>query len=208
MSLNLIKYTKLLKKKAIEYEQKDINGKTSVSFRERYARKLISSIVALILIVLLKTGFSDTFISYVSTILSIFIGLFITALIFSFDKFYVKKDLTKANAKEKLMDVQSFNFSKQFSYVTGYNIILSIFTLVLLSINTLFPEISSINIFQYELNFSDIKTEYICNFIQISFIYVQRFLVLYWLSSIIYLTIFIISSMVNYMSLKIDGIGK
>ena len=73
------------------------------------------------------------------------------------------------------------------------------------SINTLFPEISSINIFQYELNFSDIKTEYICNFIQISFIYVQRFLVLYWLSSIIYLTIFIISSMVNYMSLKIDG---
>jgi hypothetical protein len=208
MSLNLIKYTKLLKKKAIEYEQKDINGKTSVSFRERYARKLISSFVALILILLLKTGFSDTFISYVSTILSIFIGLFITALIFSFDKFYVKKDLTKANAQEKLMDVQSFNFSKQFSYVTGYNIILSIFTLVLLSINTLFPEISSINIFQYELNFSDIKTEYICNFIQISFIYVQRFLVLYWLSSIIYLTIFIISSMVNYMSLKIDGIGK
>lgn len=208
MSLNLIKYTKLLKKKAIEYEQKDINGKTSVGFRERYARKLISSIVALILIVLLKTGFSDTFISYVSTILSIFIGLFITALIFSFDKFYVKKDLTKANAQEKLMDVQSFNFSKQFSYVTGYNIILSIFTLVLLSINTLFPEISSINIFQYELNFSEIKTEYICNFIQISFIYVQRFLVLYWLSSIIYLTIFIISSMVNYMSLKIDRIGK
>src|SRR5690606_32938469 len=125
MSLNLIKYTRLLKNKAIEYEQKDINGKTSVSFRERYARKLISFIIALVLLFLLKKGFSDIFISYVSTILSIFIGLFITALIFSFDKFYTKKDLKNANAQEKLRDTQSFNFSKQFSFLTGYNIILS-----------------------------------------------------------------------------------
>jgi|SRR5690554_1731352 len=204
MSLNLIKYTKLLKKKAIEYEQKDINGKTSVNFKDRYARKLISFGMALTLLFLIKTGFSEVFISYVATILSIFIGLFITALIFSFDKFYVKKNLTKANAQEKVVDIQSFNFSKQFSFVTGYNIILSIATLVLLSINTLFPEISSINIFEYYLNFNNIKINEILNFIQILFVYIQRFLVLYWLTSIVYLTMFIISSMVNYMSLKMD----
>ncbi|NJX16710.1 hypothetical protein [Tamlana crocina] len=208
MSLNLIKYTKQLKKKATEYEQKDINGNTSASFKDKYARKLVSFFVAIVLLVSLNTGFSETFISYVSTILSIFIGLFITALIFSFDKFYVKKDLTKANSQEKLIDTQSFNFSKQFSYLTGYNIILSIFTLVLLSISTLFPDLSSINAFEYKLDFSTIKAEYIYNFIQIILIYIQRFLVLYWLSSIIYLTIFIISSMVNYMSLKTDEIGK
>jgi len=208
MSLNLIKYTRLLRKKAIEYEKKDINGNTSVNFKEKHARKIISSIVSLVLLFLLKKGFSVIFISYVSTILSIFIGLFITALIFSFDKFYIKKDLSKANSQMKLMDIQSFNFSKQFSFLTGYNIILSISTLVLLSLNTLFPEISSINIFKYELNFENIKTQHIVNFIHILIVYTQRFLVLYWLTSIIYLTIFIISSMVNYMSLKIDEIGK
>jgi hypothetical protein len=208
MSLNLIKYTRLLKKKAIEYEQKDINGKTSVGLIEKHARKLISFFVSIILIFFLKKGFTDIFISYVSTILSIFIGLFITALIFSFDKFYVKEDLTKASSQAKVMDTQSFNFSKQFSFLTGYNILLSISTLVLLSLNTLFPEISSINIFEYVINIENIKGQEIVNFIQILIIYTQRFLVLYWLTSIIYLTVFIISSMVNYMSLKIDKIGK
>ncbi|WP_159018252.1 hypothetical protein [Algibacter sp. L3A6] len=208
MSLNLIKYTKLLRKKAVEYEQKDINGNASIGFREKYARKLISFLVPVVLLLFLKKGFPEIFISYVSTILSIFIGLFITALIFSFDKFYKKKDLSKASSQEKLIDVQSFNFSKQFSFITGYNIVLSILTLVLLSLNTLFPEISSINAFDYELNFEEIQIQEIFNFIQILVVYALRFLVLYWLTSIIYLTLFIISSMVNYMSLKIDEIGE
>lgn len=208
MSLNLIKYTQLLKTKAIEYEQKDINGNTSVGFVKKNARKIISFFVSIVLLFLLKKGFPEIFISYVSTILSIFIGLFITALIFSFDKFYIKEDLSKANSQDKVIDIQSFNFSKQFSFLTGYNILLSILTLILLSLNTLFPELSSINIFEYELIFENITSQVILNALQILFVYFQRFLVLYWLTSIIYLTIFIISSMVNYMSFKIDKIGK
>jgi hypothetical protein len=204
MSLNIIKYLRQLRCKAIQYERTDINGVVSDSFFTRNARRIYCSVISLVLVYLLRQGFSDAFISYTSTILSILIGLFITAMIFSFDKFYQKIDTKTATAKEKLRDTQAYNYSKQFAYITGYNIVLSIFTLVILSLSTLFDELMRKNIFLYQFDINNINQTTLLNFFIMCFVLIQRFLVLYWLTSVMYNTLFLVSSMVQFMIIKIE----
>jgi hypothetical protein len=148
----------------------------------------------------LKNGFPENFVDYMSNALSILIGLFSTAIIFSFDKFYEKKDLSKASSTEKVIDRQSYNYTKQFVYITGYSIILCAFTLVFLSFSSLFSSLANINIFDY---YFDLHGS-IWIAILIPLVLLQRFLILYWLSSIVYNTLFVISSLVKYMTLKMD----
>ncbi|MBQ21663.1 MAG: hypothetical protein CMD31_12985 [Flavobacteriales bacterium] len=204
MSKRLNKYLIELRHKAIRFERIDINGKSSDNWFINNQRRIICSLVAIILTSLLVEGFNEQFISYSSTILSILIGLFITAMIFSFDKFYTKIDREKANANEKLWNTQSYNYSMQFAYITGYNIVLSIFTLVVLSLSVFFDVIMSINVWGYHFEFDKISADTFLNFIGLSLLLLQRFIVLYWIACIVYNTLFLVSSMVQYMTVKID----
>lgn len=218
-----------LRVNAKKYERIDINGEIDSSFLQKNGKMLICSIISIITIIFLKNGFSEIFINYAGTILSILIGLFITALIFSFDKFYpkerkikynvhpVKRDIDKQyiieeeekenlSSTEKLLDTQAYNYTKQFSYITGYNIILCIYVLLLLAINSLFEESMSINVFQNTLisDYKQIEIENILFFLLSLFVVVQRFFVLYWMLNVMYNTMFVVSSMVNFMTIKID----
>lgn len=218
-----------LRRNAKKYENVDINGEEDNAPLDKYGKKIICSLISVITIFFLKSGFSEMFINYAGTILSILIGLFITALIFSFDKFYslekkkrynvypTKKDTSKQytieeeekesiSSTEKLLDIQAYNYTKQFSYITGYNIILCIYVLLLLTINSLFEESMSINIFQNTLilDYKQIRLEDILLFLQSTFVLVQRFFVLYWILNVMYNTIFVVSSIVNFMTIKID----
>ncbi|MDR0606668.1 MAG: hypothetical protein LBG80_20545 [Bacteroidales bacterium] len=204
MSIRIFNYVNQLRNKALELERRDINNKEATSFLEKYQRRLICIIPSVLLAWFLKEGFPSSFVEYVSNALSILIGLFSTAIIFSFDKFYDKKDLTNASSVEKLIDVQSYNYTKQFTYITGYSIILCLFALVFLSFSSLFSELANINIYNYKLDFHNITIKKIKYFFVIPAVILQRFLVLYWLSSIIYNTLFVIGSLVKYMTLKMD----
>lgn len=230
MSLKLNDFLYDLRSNAKKYEQIDINGKADSTFLQKHGKKIICSLVSGTLIFFLDKGFSITFIDYAGTILSILIGLFITALIFSFDKFYSteKKDVTykvyskadKKNeqyiieqdkkivlsSKEKLLNTQAYNYTKQFAYLTGYNIVLCIYVLLLLSISSLFEEAMSINIFQTSimLDYKSIQWDNIILFALSMFVFVQRLFVIYWIMSVMYNTIFIVSSMVNFMMIKMD----
>lgn len=204
MSKRLNKYLIELRYKAIRFERIDINGKSSDNWFINNQRRIICSLVAIMLTSLLPEGFNEQFISYSSTILSILIGLFITAMIFSFDKFYTKIDREKANANEKLWDTQAYNYSMQFAYITGYNIVLSIFTLAVLSLSVFFDVIMSINVWNYHFEFENISLDTFFNFVGLSLLLLQRFVVLYWIACIMYNTLFLVSSMVQYMTVKID----
>lgn len=207
MSLRLNKYLKILRKEASRFERTDINNEVDEGFRAKYLVKVLFAIVSVVLVFLLKDGFSGSFVSYVSSVLSILVGLFITALIFSFDKFYEPSNEENINSRIKLWETQAHNYAKKFAYITSYTIVLSIFTLVLLAVSALFEKATQLNVFNLSFCFECISNKdfHSLKLFGIAlFVVVQRFLVLYWLLKIMYNTLFIVSSMVQYMTTKID----
>lgn len=208
MSLKLNKYLRILRKEASRFERTDINNNVDETFRAKYFVKIFFSIVAIIIVFLLKNGFGESFVSYVSSVLSILVGLFITALIFSFDKFYEPNNEENPNSRIKLWETQAHNYAKKFAYITSYTIVLSIFTLVLLAVSALFEKATQLNVFKLSLCVECLKNDF--NALKLFgiafFVIVQRFLVLYWLLKIMYNTLFIVSSMVQYMTTKIDSV--
>lgn len=207
MYQELIKYLRILKRQASRFERTDINNTVDESFSAKYLVKIIFVIISAVLVCLLKNGFSDSFVSYVSSVLSILVGLFITALIFSFDKFYEPSNDDNPNSRIKLWETQAHNYAKKFAYITSYTIVLSIFTLVILVASALFEKTTQLNVFNLTFCFDCLKNkdfEAIKLFLIAVCVIVQRFLVLYWLLKIMYNTLFIVSSMVQYMTTKID----
>lgn len=91
-----IKNIKNIKNKAIKYESLDANGDNIDRYQIVLKRVVIWSI-AVVLLSSGLTGVSDRFINFTGCILSIFIGLFITALLFAFDKIGIKQE--KENQK-------------------------------------------------------------------------------------------------------------
>lgn len=207
MSLRLNEHLKILRKEASRFERTDINNKVDKSFRAKYSVKITFLIISICLLLLLKNGFTKSFVSYVSSVLSILVGLFITALVFSFDKFYEPSNEENPNSRIKLWETQAHNYAKKFAYITSYTIVLSIFTLALLAISTLFEKSTQLNVFNLSFCFECIKNIDFNSFKLFGiaiFVIIQRFLVLYWLLKIMYNTLFIVSSMVQYMTTKID----
>lgn len=232
MQLKLSRYLTELRKKAIQFERVDINGKEDKNILSKNFRRLVCFAAAIVLLLLLKNGFNEQFVAYTSTVLSILIGLFISAIIFSFDKFHqaktknskhlkisIEKEIgglvakeylisienaSQQNANEKLWNKQSFNYAKQFAYIIGYSIVLSIFAITFLSFSTMFKDTMSINIWEYHVSLHKISFNTVMNFFNVMLVIVQRFLVVYWVGGVIYYTLFIVSSMVNFMTVKIN----
>lgn len=207
MLQELNKYLKELRKGADRLERTSINGKIDESCKAKYLVRVILFVISVVIFGLLKNGFDETFISYVSSALSILVGLFITALIFSFDKFYEPNSEDTSDSVANLWEVQSYNYAKQFAYITGHTIVLSVFTLALLAVSALFENETKLNVFDLRFCIDCIKTVDIDSLLLFPlavFVIVQRILVLYWLLRIMYNTLFIVSSMVQYMTVKID----
>lgn len=207
MFQELIKYLKILKTEASRFERTDINNNVDESFKAKYLVKIVFAFCSACMLYLLKNGFNNDFVSYVSSVLSILVGLFITALIFSFDKFYEPTNDENLNSRIKLWETQAYNYAKKFAYITSYTIVLSIFTLVFLAISALFSEETQLNVFSLTFCFNCINFEDL-SFLKIlilaTFIIIQRFFVMYWLMKIAYNTLFIVSSMVQYMTTNLD----
>jgi hypothetical protein len=160
------------------------------------------AIVAVVFVYLLKDGFSASFVSFASKTLAILIGLFMTAVIFSFNKFYERSSKEEPTAAEKLWDTQSYNYSRQFAYITSYNIVLCIFVIVALSFNALFEKPMSVNFHEFYFKSQQINCTSIWIFVQLSLVALQRFLVLYWMQRVMFNTLFVVSSMVSFMNEK------
>lgn len=208
MSLRLSKYLKILRLEASRFERTDINNNVDDGFRAKYLVKIVFAIIAGAVFYCLEDGFSEDFVSYVSSVLSILVGLFITALIFSFDKFYEPTSEEHPSSQIVLFEKQAYNYAKKFAYITSYTIVLSIFCLVFLAVSALFPEASKLNVF--ELSFIELSRIQDNQYVALKvfgmgmFLVMQRYFVIYFLLKIVYNTLFIVSSMVQYMTTKID----
>lgn len=204
MSLKLTKHIIKLVKEANKLERIDVNNKIDNSFFSVYLRYVFHILLTLFLLCVLNNGFSEKFIDLISSSLSIVIGLFITALIFSFDKFYEKPKSENIDSRQKLWDKQDFNYSKIFAYVTGHTIIISIFVLILIVPNTFGIYNMEYNLSNLEFDFKNISKDSSLLFFKSLLLFLQRFMVVYYLLKIAYNTLFIVSSMVNHMRAKIE----
>ena len=201
-------------------EKLDIDSKAK-SFWRSNSRIILGAIISICILVFLPEGYSDTFLELISTMLSIFIGLFLTVLVFALDKFYrpnickigdykfeiTHKDISKQyelsldeikypNALEKLFQKRSYNYLKQFVALIGKCVVVSVWTLILVCCYVIFFDYFNINIYDYIC-----ARNWLIRFLGIA---VVRFLISYYMVEILYNTIKIIGSMVNFMLAKFE----
>ena len=211
--------------KARESETLDINNQRK-SFVRRNGRFLLAYPLTVFVLFSLSEGYNNEFLQLGASILAIFIGLFLTALVFALDKFYIppkkksmdyKLDLIEngesrnvevsinevvfENAREKLWQKHSFYYVQKFNVLVGKSVIVGIWALALICINVMYFEFFRVDIADY--TFVPITTHSILTFGKILLIIIVRFLICYYMIEVFYNTIRIISSMVNFMSVRI-----
>ena len=198
------KFVSFVLHEARKRETLDINDNRK-NFLGRNLRRIFSTGAAIVVILTLRNGFEKEFLELVATILSIFIGLFITALIFAIDKYGNISINTKDNpdSRTKIFVTQSQNYIRLFNVLIGKNILLCVVTLALLGVNILYPEPFKTNPFNYKFA-NPASTYNITLFVALSALIIQRGGIIYLLVSIFYDTIRIVSTLVNYMSAYID----
>lgn len=211
--------------KARECETLDINNKRK-TFVQRNGRYLFAYPITFFVLCTLLEGFSNDFLQLGASILSIFIGLFLTALVFALDKFYIstnnnlgdyKLDVNEnemnrnieisidkiefQNAQDKLWQKQSLYYVQKFNVLVGKSVIVGIWALALICINVMYSSFFSVNLANYTT--VPITLQSFLIFLKLSSVVVVRFLICYFIIEVFYNTIGIISSMVNFMSVRI-----
>ncbi len=212
--------------KARESETLDINNRRRPFFR-RNGRLLLSFPLSFIVLITLPAGYNNDFLQLGASILAILIGLFLTALVFALDKFYVpprKKDgdyrlettendhtrsieisveeVIYENAQEKLWQKQSLYYVQKFNVLVGKNVIVGIWALALICTYVMYFHLFSVNLKDY--TFVAITLPSIFLFMKLLLIIAARFFICYFLIEMFYNTVRIISSMVNFMSIRIQ----
>ena len=212
--------------KARESETLDINNRRK-PFIRRNGRLLLSYPLSFIVLLTLPAGYNNDFLQLGASILAILIGLFLTALVFALDKFYIpprKKDgdyrvettendktrsieisveeIKYENALEKLWQKQSLYYAQQFNVLVGKNVIVGIWALALICTYVMYYNFFSVRLDDY--SFVEITLPSIFLFLKLLLIIAGRFFICYFLIEMFYNTVRIISSMVNFMSIRIQ----
>ena len=212
--------------KARESETLDINNRRK-PFIRRNGRLLLSYPLSFIVLLTLPAGYNNDFLQLGASILAILIGLFLTALVFALDKFYIpprKKDgdyrvettendqtrsieisveeIKYENAQEKLWQKQSLYYVQQFNVLVGKNVIVGIWALALICTYVMYYNFFSVSLDDY--SFVAITLSSILLFLKLLLIIAFRFFICYFLIEMFYNTVRIISSMVNFMSIRIQ----
>lgn len=212
--------------KARESETLDINNRRK-PFIQRNGRLLLSYPLSFIVLLTLPAGYNNDFLQLGASILAILIGLFLTALVFALDKFYIpprKKDgdyrlettendqtrsieisveeIVYENAQEKLWQKQSLYYVQQFNVLVGKNVIVGIWALALICTYVMYYNFFSVRLDDY--SFVEITLPSIFLFLKLLLIIAGRFFICYFLIEMFYNTVRIISSMVNFMSIRIQ----
>lgn len=212
--------------KARESETLDINNRRK-PFIRRNGRLLLSYPLSFIVLLTLPAGYNNDFLQLGASIIAILIGLFLTALVFALDKFYIppkKKDgdyrlettendqtrrieisveeIVYENAQEKLWQKQSLYYVQQFNVLVGKNVIVGIWALALICTYVMYYNFFSVRLDDYA--FVEITLPSIFLFLKLLLIIAGRFFICYFLIEMFYNTVRIISSMVNFMSIRIQ----
>lgn len=192
--------------------KKDINGKT---IKHIWVSYVLFVVIALLLVWGIPRGFSDGFLNYATSILSIFVGFFITVLVFVDDKLKPTKLPTKeeentkpANERlnqEQIINIlQESNYTVRFFYALGLNILFSTIVLFMLLPNILWFDAFSFNISEYTIidDNSQLSLNSILMGLYFWCIIIYRVVILYLMLKVFFYTTYATSSLVSVIILK------
>ena len=149
----------------------------------------------------LLKGFPETFVNYVMTALSIFIGLFLTLILSAFDKFKALPEIERPTYEEQDYLKTRKNFFKQFTSLTAYAIVLSLLCIVLLglvSLSSLFND-SLLN-----HPFSSPNKETVLRFLIVFGQTIYNGVILYFLLDFLVIVLYAVTSIHAYMQVEFD----
>lgn len=192
--------------------KKDINGKT---IKHIWVSYVLFVVIVLLLVWGIPRGFSDGFLNYATSILSIFVGFFITVLVFVDDKLKPTKLSTKEeenakpanerlNQEQKINILQENNYTVRFFYALGLNILFSTIVLFMLLPNILWFDAFSLNLSEYTIvdDISQLSLNNILIGLYFWGMIIYRIIILYLMLKIFFYTTYATSSLVSVIILK------
>lgn len=182
-------------------QRHDIDGKPTTKYKYTNLR-VIAFCLSVVVVIILPKGYPENFAGFVIGFLGIFIGLFATAVISSFDRreTILRRDLDADQASEDARLELIKNHLIQFTGLTSYSILLASILVILLAM-VLIHEVFRINIYDYQmvssLNQAGIKE--ILNIIKVSFLVAHRYFITYLLIQFFIITIYSLTSYFSYL---------
>jgi hypothetical protein len=183
-------------------EQKD-NKTTPRQIRKRsWTKRLVLSLVSVALAYLSNKGFDKDFVGYAIAALSIFIGLFTNLIIVLYQRHSTIKDPREDMSDLEKLNIKKLrNFIKQFTFVTGKNLLISILVIVLATITLLYEGLMTTELsgFYWVSNLSEINNETVVNFSVCTALFFYRYLLVYLLVDFFVLLLYSIGALFAFL---------
>ncbi|UMQ42978.1 hypothetical protein MKS83_04635 [Chryseobacterium sp. Y16C] len=185
-----------------EWQNININGKDEKPKFYLSDVQWFLFIISILIIFKLTKGISKDLIGYIMSAFSISVSLFMSLLVSIFDKFEnTNLSILGKNEEEIVRLKQKKNFFKRFISITSYLVVLSIFIIILCSINYIFDLSLKIDLNQFTIEYDEID---IYLTIKFSLLIIYRILLNYFLLNYLFLTLFVTSSAYEYYISEIN----
>jgi hypothetical protein len=211
--MNVKYYIVYLIKQGHIWQHTDINGITKTPKLVLSGLQWLILLFSISLLYILPKGFNKEFVGYIITALSLFVGLFLTLILSFYQKFqgFDFSNTQELPLNEKIVLKQTRNYFIQFTSLTSYSILISLFCICLLSLNLLFESLN-IDILQYQFikGLKDLNINTVFRGLGISVICIYRLIVIYFIFDFFYLTTYALGSifkflMVEYQKKKVEN---
>ncbi|MBD9179631.1 MAG: hypothetical protein EGP82_10745 [Odoribacter splanchnicus] len=160
-------------------------------------------VISFLFVYSLPKGLNNEFIDYTITAFSIFVGLFLALILSVYDKFQKINFAIRYNVLEKTDLIKIKNFFKQFTALTTYSILISILSIILLLLMTLY-DFFKLDISQYSWTFIS-KDSLIC-FLKLFLLCLVRGFACYFILDFMLLALYAISSMFGFINKEYDKV--
>lgn len=157
--------------------------------------------LSIVTTLLLKKGFPDSFVNYVMTALSIFVGLFLTLILTAFDKFKSLPKIERPTLNEQAYLKTRKTFFKQFTALTAYAIVLSLMCILLLGVVSL-SSIFNDSLLNYIL--VSPSKESVIKFITVGIKNVYNGVIIYFLLDFMAIVLYAVTSIHSFMQVEFD----
>jgi hypothetical protein len=149
-------YINVLFREGTEWEYKELlpSSDTQPISRRKYSwrKRGVLLLPSCIIFYFLKTGFSNDFMNYVIYALAIFIGLFTNLIVVLYQRYSTitpKIETEQTSHLAMLNNRKMKNFIRQFTFVTGKNLLIATAIIVLISIFMLFQSLAKFYVINY-----------------------------------------------------------
>lgn len=156
--------------------------------------------LALVFVIIKPAGLNNDIVDYLLSSLSILTGFFIALVVVVYEK-QSGVTFNASTREEQVKEYKMWHYLRQFSALTSYAILISIIVISILIGFLLFGHETHFSDYNLASNIKDV--DWLLT-IRLSFIVSVRFLLIYFLLDFFILTIYAISSLFQFINLKMD----